>query len=191
LIRNPLKSLSEIDQALCQIFPGLLTPPQSLTQAVLLSYGEEQNGKWKISEGDAPRSRRDDLRAIRGALTDLGKRLGYLVSGDIPLEWEDKEGKALLSFYVIASAVIGEILLKTKTPAVKSAIVLPGRRAPLTLYKIGRDPRLSLAANDGWRFVKFRHVRRLAENRSLTPESFIELLDLDPLALENLQAPLL
>lgn len=190
LIRNPGKSFAEIDRALCQIFPGLLTPPQSLVQAVLLSYGEEQEGKWKISVGDAPRGRREDLRSIRGALTGLGKRLGYQVSGDTPLRWEDK-GNAVLNFYVIASAVIGEILLKSKTPAVKSLVVLPGRRAPLTLYKIGRDPRLTLAANDGWRFVKFRHVRRLAENQSLTSESFMELLDLDPLALENLQAPLL
>jgi hypothetical protein len=191
LIRNPGKSFSEIDRALCQIFPGLLTPPQSLTQAVLLSYGEEQGGKWKISEGDAPRSRREDLRAMRAALTELGKRLGYVASGEVPMQWEAQQGKTVLSFYVIASAVIGEILLKSKSPAVKSVIVVPGRRAPLTLYKIGRDPRLSLAANDGWRFVKFRHVRRLAENRSLTRESFMELLDLDPLALENLQAPLL
>ncbi len=191
LIRNPGRSFDEIDRALCRIFPGLLTPSQSLTQAVLLSYGEEQDGKWKITEGDAPRSRRQDLRAMRAALIDLGKRLGYEVSGDDPLEWKDREGKAILSFYVIASAVIGEILLQSKTPAVKSVVVLPGRRAPLTLYKIGRDPRLTLAAEDGWRFVKFRHVRRLAENRSLTPESFMELLDLDPLALENRQAPLL
>jgi hypothetical protein len=59
------------------------------------------------------------------------------------------------------------------------------------LAKLARDPRFQQAADDGWRFIKFRHVRRLAENLSLTRESFAELLELDPLTLEHLQAPLL
>ncbi|MEX1071924.1 MAG: hypothetical protein WEC37_04785 [Anaerolineales bacterium] len=191
LIRHPDESLADIDRALCKVFPGLLTPPLSLVQAMLQSYGEEQDGKWRISTGDVPRDRREDLRVIRAALVDLGKRLGYQASGDVPLQWQDKQGVAVLNFYLIASAVLGEILLKADTQATKNLIVLPGRRAPLALYKIERDPRLAQAVADGWRFVKFRHVRRLAENRSLTPDSFTELLDLDPLTLENLQAPLL
>jgi hypothetical protein len=69
--------------------------------------------------------------------------------------------------------------------------VLPGRRAGLALYKLERDPRFRQAKDDGWRFIKYRHVRRLAENLSLTRDSFAELLDLDPLTLEQLQAPLL
>jgi hypothetical protein len=190
LIRNPNSAVGEVDRALCAVFPGLLTPPPSLVGAILASYGEEQDGRWQIAEGDQPRGRRADLREMRAALAALGTRLGYTVSGELPLAWADK-GSPVFNFFVIASAVIGDILLKSAVAAKSGVVVVPGRRAQLALYKLQRDPRFDLATKEGWRFIKFRHVRRLAENRSLTRESFEELLEIDPLTLENLQAPLL
>jgi hypothetical protein len=191
LLRQPGHNLDEIDQMLCEIFPGLLTPPRTLTDAILNSYGEEKDSRWFISPGDQPKSRRMDLREMRAGLDALGKRLGYNVSGESPVEWHDKDARLVYVFYPIASALLGDILLNSKKPAEKSFVLLPGRRAALALYKIERDPRFKQAVDDGWRFIKFRHLRRLAENQSLTPESFTELLELDPLTLEQMQAPLL
>lgn len=191
LMRNPGHDLDEIDQTFCKIFPGLLTPPRTLAEMILTSYGEQMAGRWSIASGDQPKVRRADLREMRGALGALGSRLGYKVSGDSPVEWRDDDDHIMLAFYPIASALLGEILLKSKTPAERSLILLPGRRAALALHKVERDPRFKQAAEDGWRFIKFRHLRRLAENKSLTSESFTELLELDPLTLEQAQAPLL
>lgn len=191
LLRRPEHSLDEIDQMLCKIFPGLLTPPRSLAESILNSYGEEKKKRWSITTGDQPKSRRADLREMRAALFSLGKRLGQQVTGDNPVEWRDSEGHLMLTFYPIASALLGDILLKSNTLAEKSLVLLPGRRAGLALYKIERDPRFQQAIKDGWRFIKFRHMRRLAANKSLTQESFAELLELDPLTLEQAQAPLL
>ena len=128
---------------------------------------------------------------MRTALAALAKRLDYKVSGELPVEWRDAKNELVHAFYPIASAVLGEIFLKSSTDPARSIIVLPGRRAVLALYKIERDPRFEQAVEDGWRFLKFRHLRRLAENQSLTRDSFTELLDLDPLTLEQAQAPLL
>ena len=191
LLRKAEHDLDEIYSMLCEIFPGLLTPPRTLAEAILNSYGEQRDGRWTLAAADLPRSRRTDLREMRTALNDLGKRLGYQVLGDSSLEWHDNEARLVLAFYPIASALLGEILLKSKTPAQRSLILLPGRRAALALYKIERDPRFRQAVEDGWRFIKFRHLRRLAENKSLTRESFSELLELDPPTLEQAQAPLL
>lgn len=190
LLRNPGRTFAEIDQAMCAVFPGLLTPASLLMRATLDSYGQESEGGWLLSEADQPRKRRDDLAEMRAALTKLGSTLGYQVSGNSPLRWENK-GDTVFCFYIIASSVLGEILLKTQTPAEKSIVVMPGHRSQLALYKIERDPRLSQAVTDGWRFLKYRYVRRLAENEALTVESFNDLLNLDPLTTENLQAPLL
>lgn len=191
LLRQPGHSLEEIDQMLCGIFPGLLTPPRSLADAILNSYGEEKDGRWFASASDQPKTRREDLREMRAGVNALGERLGHKVSGDSPIEWRDTEGRLVLAFYPIASALLGDTLLKSKTPAERSLVLLPGRRAALALYKIERDPRFKQAVEDGWRFIKFRHLRRLKENLSLTPESFAELLELDPLTLEQMQTPLL
>ena len=191
LLRRPGHSLSAIATMRWGIFHGLLTPPLTLTEAILNSYGEQKEGLWSIAPGDQPKSRRKDLREMRATLDKLGTRLGHQVSGDSPVEWRDGEGKVVLAFYPIASALLGDILLKSKTPPEKSLVLLPGRRAALVLDKIERDPRFKQATEDGWRFMKFRHMRRLAENLSLTAESLSELLELDPLTLEQAQAPLL
>jgi hypothetical protein len=190
LLRRPGRTLDVIDRALCSVFPGLLTPAQSLVVAALESYGEESDGQWQLAAGDNPEARRKDLREMRDAVRALGIRLGFSVDGDMPIRWLEGE-KPVLNFYVIASAVLGDVLLNAPSPAGRSLVVMPGRRAGLTLYKLERDPRFKQAMDDGWRFLKFRHIRRLAENHSLTPESFKELLDLDPLTVEQLQAPLL
>jgi hypothetical protein len=190
LLRQPGQSSEQLDQQLCAVFPGLLTPSPSMLRAVLDSYGEQEGGAWRLAEADQPSKRRGDLAEMRAALTALGQRLGYEVTHHGPLRWE-REGETMFCFYIIASAVIGDILLKEITPPDKSIIVLPGHRAQLATYKIERDPRLGQAVAVGWRFLKYRYVRRLAANEALSAESFIELLDLDPLTAETLQAPLL
>ncbi len=70
-------------------------------------------------------------------------------------------------------------------------IVLPGGRAGLVEYKLRRDQRLRAVLGQGWRFVKFRQVRWLAENESLRRDNFEELLELDPLSNRDPQLPLL
>lgn len=191
LLRRPGRTLTQIDAELCRIFPGLLTPPRPLLAALLNSYAQESDDAWRLVEEDQPRKRRADLAEMRAGLRKLGEQLGYQVSaGAAPLRWQ-LGGQTALCFYVIASAVLGEVLLKAETPPEKSLIVLPGRRAPLALHKIEHDPRLAGAISSGWRFVKFRYVRRLIENEALTRESFLDSLELDPLTAENLQAPLL
>ncbi|MEX2161330.1 MAG: hypothetical protein WD751_05380 [Anaerolineales bacterium] len=191
LLRWPGHTLDRIDETICRVFPGLLTPPRSLILAALQSYGEEREGLWLPAGSERPRGRSQDLREIRAALAGLGQRLDYQVAEGDAVDWREADGQPALTFYPIASSVLGEILLKAGTPPGRSVVVLPGRRAALALTKIERDPRLTQAIEDGWRFIKFRHARRLAENLSLTRESFADLLELDPLTLEHAQAPLL
>ena len=191
LLRRPGHSLDEVDQMLCEVFPGLLTPPRSLAEAILKSYGDERDGHWFIAPSEQPKSRRKDLDEMRKGLEALGKRLGYKVTWGNPVEWRENDGRLHLSFFPVASSLLGDVLLKSSAPPDKSIVLLPGRRAALALYKISRDPRFKQAIEDGWRFIKFRHLRRMAENKSLTVDSFNELLELDPLTLEQAQAPLL
>lgn len=191
LLRNPGLSTVEIDAQLCAVFSGLLTPPRDLLLACLNSYGEEQEGRWGIRAADLPRARRADLREIHQALAGIGERLGYTVTGEGSIEWRSPDGSLRHRFFVIASAVVGALLLGNHDTAEMNLLVLPGGRSHLVLQKLKRDPRLAQAVEDGWGFVKFRHVRRLAENQSLTPESFEELLALDPLSGDETQAPLL
>ncbi|MBW8010956.1 MAG: hypothetical protein FVQ83_06905 [Chloroflexi bacterium] len=190
LIQNPGLSYQQIDAAMCAYFPGLQTPGDQLLQSTLESYAKESNGVWYMREREAPNARRADIEEITGLLSTLGARLGFNVEADPPIRWKAANGEPVYRFYVIASAVLGEIVY-TEDDAADSFIVLPGGRAGLVLYKHNRDPRLKLSIERGWRFLKFRHIRRMSENPAITPDSFKELIGLDPLTKDEHQIPLL
>ena len=190
LIAHPGASLLEIYQALCKHFPGLLTPGTELIHVCLESYGEESpsgSGHWRLLSQNAPQARRADLENITSLINHLAVTLEYRQEGDKPLLWIDKNGEVVFAWYVTASAMIGEFILGVKRPAKSSLIVMPGGRANLVAYKLQQDPRLRQSMEEGWRFVKFRQVRWLAHNPSVTRASLDSLLTQDSLTFETPQ----
>jgi hypothetical protein len=59
------------------------------------------------------------------------------------------------------------------------------------MYKTRRNLRLQSAIKANWRYLKFRHLRWLAENETLSRQNLDEQLDLDPLANRDPQMQLL
>jgi len=184
LLDFPGLSLLEYDTRLCQEFPGLLTPNSELVHVCMESYGEPINHEdsgWQIHRQDMPDARRTDLKEISNALVSLTSQLDHATSGDKPLLVYNAQGELQYAFYIIASALIGELVFTRKFPPEKSVIVLPGGRANLVAYKLQHDPRLRLAAESGWRFMKFRQVRTLLQSPRLTEYSLDDKLALDSL----------
>jgi hypothetical protein len=214
LQNHPGKTLPEIDQVICADFSGLLTPEIELVLASVDSYGEQDppdSGGWTLREQDQPRSRHKDLQEIKGLLTQIGKRLGYKifdpstseeVKGQLslqldqemrthqPVAWASENEEIIYVFHLRASAVIGELILQGANLPYKSLLVIPGGRAGLIAYKLAENPLLRRVADEKWQFIKFRHVRRLAKNTSLTRENLEEMLILDPLSSSDPQIPL-
>ncbi len=184
LQNQPGASLSEIDGAVCAALPGLLTPGLELVSICLESYGEQEPAKsdrWQLRQPDSPGERRNDLATMRKLLVDLGARQGYLNQGEKPLLWVDEQEQIAFAIYVLASATFSELIFANPHPADCSLIVLPGACANLAVFKLKRDPRLRQAIDQGWRFIKFRHLRRLVESPVLNRQNFTEMLTLDPL----------
>jgi hypothetical protein len=192
LVANPDTPFLELDAAVCRVFPSLLTPESDLLLATLASYAEmDARGNWEMRPDDAPKARRADLETVRAMLVELGERLGCKTSAGDPLLWIGADGQVDFAFYVIASAVLGEIVFEPQYPPERGCIVLPGGRANLVMHKIKNDPHLEQEIEKGWRFLKFRHVRRMAENLTITRTVFDEQLGLDPLTYTAPQIPLL
>jgi len=190
LIAHRGASLLEIYNNLSQTFPGLITPSAELIQICLESYGEETppgSGIWRVQAQNAPPTRRADLENIAKQITEIGSSLGYHVSGAQPILWQDEEGHLAYAWYIIASAVIGEHIFKREHVPGNSLIALPGGRANLVAYKLQHDPRLRQAVEEGWRFVKFRQVRWLAQNPVLARDALDPLLSQDTLTYESPQ----
>ncbi len=195
LIRHPGYTLAEVDAALCEALPGLLTPERALLLAILDSYAEEAGGRYRLRVEDAPQKRRADLRAVARALESIGERLGARVARegeDAPrVRWHPAGESAPYVFHIIASALAGCVISGDSAPAARRWIVLPGSRAGLLLWKMRRDPALAEAIREAeWGLLKFRHVRQLAAAADLTWEGLQARLELDPFTAEGPQLPL-
>ena len=180
LLKKPGSMLVEIERGVYPEFPGLLTPSKALVGAVLESYGTEKGGRWQVRDEDRPARRRADLEAITALIKTIGERLEYDVEqlSDKACAWME-DGQAVRVFYLLASAVTGQILAENQYPLETCMIVIPGGRAGLLAYKQARDSKLSQRL-EGWRIVKFRLLRALAEIPVLNRQTFEEQLISDP-----------
>jgi hypothetical protein len=194
LIESPGLTLLEFDIRLCQAFPGLLTPGSELAHVCMESYGEtdaNEGLRWFMRKQDLPELRRADLIEMHTALELLLSRLHYSTAGNKPLLVYDPQGELQYAIYVIASAVISEILFTNPYPPERSLIVLPGGRANLVAYKLQHDPRLPLTVDNKWRFLKFRQIRTLLQTPTLTKSSLDDQITQDSLTYDAPQLRLL
>lgn len=183
LQKQPVQSLRDLETALNLEFPALQTPSLGLIRAVLTSYAVETDGLWKLRPEDAPAARRADLESAAQALNALAPRLRYtpgrVVSPWRLVLWQEARQTAY-SFHLVASALAGRILRRERPAQGQPVLVLPGGRAGLLAYKLERDPSLK-SALEGWRVIKFRHLRRLAEMADLTRPRWEKELSGDPI----------
>ena len=206
LLKNPGAPFAALDRAACAALPGLLTPPANLLLACLESYAAPETANqapgtpasaavnaaaaWTLKKGEQPAARRADIKEMRASLAEIGQRLGYTARGEQPLTWYQPDGQPVYSFFLTASAVISRFVYDPANDPGRSVIVLPGGRANLLSFKLHRDPRLERAVAAGWRFLKFRQVRLMAQ--TALPAVFVQAdweksLQADPLEYEPTQ----
>jgi hypothetical protein len=183
LINNPGSTLGVLETAVNKELPGLMTPSLGLLRAVLASYAVETEGRLTLRQEDQPNHRRTDLESAAEGLAALGTRLGFnLGRKESPqrlILWQEK-GELVYAFYLLASAIAGQILRKNPYAPERSVLVLPGGRAGLLAYKLERDPDLRSLA-EPWRMVKFRTLRRWIGMTDLSREKLEEELAGDPI----------
>lgn len=189
-------------------FPGWLTPDTALIHACLDSYSQVQASSARLRPEDEAANRARERGEMLLRLHDLGHRLGYQVwvapveqaaaMGLVPLgqkgpvdgeQWAPaglvwhETGQPAQAFALSAHALLHPWLAQPPETlgGCPRYVVLPGGRAGLLAFKLRRTPawRNRLAEN-GWEFVKFRHVRQLAGLPDLTRASFRARIGLDP-----------
>ncbi len=185
LQKNPGCHFTAVYDHLCAQYPGLLTPSVELAQAVLASYAEidpDRQDVWMLRPQEQPAARRADLDSARELLFHVAAGLRLQAAGDTPILWQNTQGEVLYAFYPLASSLVSRYVLNPppNLPAQRCVLVIPGGRAGLLAYKLKHDPRLEQAFQ-GWRVLKFRHLRRLSEWADLTLNTWNDLLDADPL----------
>ena len=204
LLQQPVWSLEELMDAVYARFSGSLTPDLALVRVCIASYSAQEGQALRLRSEDDLQRRAAELEAVRDGLAALGKRLGFSVKrrgGGWDVRWLE-EGQEVYLFAVSATAILSPHLLgrtagrkRKGQPAGERAyrcLVLPGGRAQLAGLKLQRDPRLAQAVTvGGWRFIKFRHLRRLVAEPELDRHALKTVLGLDPIAEQEVaQIPL-
>ena len=194
LQRQPTCTLEEIQQALSRQFPGLLSPSMDLMRACLESYAEpipNSSGAWRLRAGESSAERRTDLQEMRALLQKTGQQLGFTVSrpSESLIEWPPD-----WVFCLMASSIVSRFVLASPPGGFRQRVLaLPGSRSRLLAYKLRRDPRLA-EAMQGWRILKFRHLREIGRQfearQTVAMEEWLAVLSQDPLTDEATQMPL-
>ncbi|NPV85963.1 MAG: hypothetical protein HPY45_08145 [Anaerolineae bacterium] len=183
LFLSPSIHVPELEQTLCSLMPGLLTPSAEFIHACLESYCEQQpaSNHWTLRPQETQQSRQTDLDTSRLLLSDVGKRLGFHPHGENPLLWQSEDGLVEYSYHFTATSIISPIIFNpSPTTAKHNVIVLPGSRSKLLALKLQQDARLAEAVKDRWLFLKFRHLRQLAKRSDLNQQLWNTLLSKDP-----------
>jgi hypothetical protein len=199
LLTHPGCTIYEIDKMMCSIFPGLFTPDLEFISLCLESYAiqkPDDAGHWLIRQEDSLLERQVDLEKISRMIHQIGQQLGFTTINRKDsmsmgcIIWQDNKPDLEYWFFPTISAAISEIVLCGEQSPTKNFIVIPGSRANLVIYKLRRDPRLSKAFNPAqgdWRFIKFRHLRTLAEAEALNRDNLDQMLALDPITFSTPQ----
>ena len=188
LLRRPGVSLREVDTTICKQFPGWLTPDRSWLEACLESYSEKRsNSGLKLRDAEQPANRRQDILRVGEQLGELSSRMGYVINGENPWDWQDSNGRIKFRFFGLASSMIARFVLAEPVGnEYRKVLILPGSRSRLLLHKLRQDIRLQEKV-EGWHILKFRHIKSLAERNEMNIDLFSSLLDADPLNREDAQ----
>jgi hypothetical protein len=199
LLNNPGCTVQDIDIAICQAFPGLITPESQFLRICLESYGQpdpNDERRWFLRTEDNPNERLVDINRAHDYLHEIGKRLDFECQDSVNelskpyVRWILQTEDIDYWFFISVSSAIGEIVLFGNQPHARGYIVFPGSRANLLLYKLRRDLRLTKAFTPSqgvWRFLKFRHLKSLSETPLLNRENLDQFLSLDPLTFSRPQ----
>jgi hypothetical protein len=178
-------SLTELDQDICSKFRGICIPPLELIRICLESYAEplpDQNEFFRLRDQDEIAYRAEEISKTINTLKFLAVKFGYRTEGENPFTWQDKEGRIMQKFCIIGNGIFSPLLDQVEKELIpKSIVIFPASRSRLILYKLRNNAFWQSQIDLGWRFLKMRHLRELAQHEEITPALWEDLMNADPL----------
>ena len=192
LRQNQTIHAEELENQICTELSGLITPDGRFIRTCLHSYAQQNTSPewWELRSEDRKSARLNDREEMFDLISTLGGKLGYQVDRNDELEWMDHDGDLRYRFHIMETASLGKLFEETDE-VIQTTYVVPGGRASLVAERARRDMRIRDLIQDKPRIIKFRHIRRLAAETTLTHENFSDRLVIDPPEQQDPQMPLL
>jgi hypothetical protein len=185
LLDQPSWTAEQIVNRVYAHLHGASTPDLGLVLVCVDAYSVQQGTAVSLRPEDDPERRAKEIESLRRNLVEMGERMGFTCrqGGEWDVRWLEG-GDDVYAFDVTSAADLAGRLLPRRDVGEGAwrCLVLPGGRASLVTFKLQRDPRLPQAVEeDRWKFVKFRHLRRLLSKASLDRHALKTVLGLDPI----------
>jgi hypothetical protein len=189
---------TDLIASLSEKYPGLITPSSEFIQVCLQSYAEKiKSGlvEWRLYKKETLSHRNEDFEHVQQLILQIGDKLGYCCDGDSTISWK-KDGEIHYRYHIFKTAAIGETVLRIKSHdkrdvllgssrICRNVLVVPGSRARLLSHRLMHDPRLAEILKVSITVIKYRHIRRLSDRKEITWDMWDELLDSDPVQIED------
>lgn len=177
--------IEDLDREICEKFPGEQTPEYELVNTILQSYANPKPSEsflFKLRANESTSIRTKDLKEIKEVLIRVGESFSLKTKANSVIYWIDPVSKNnLYVFYpTISTEISQQIHRNAPIGNTQNVIVFPGSRSSWLHYRLNHDPRFAAAVENGWHFLKFRYLRRLAKKDDLNFQTWGELLDSDP-----------
>ena len=193
LLSAPSIAPADLFDSLYTQFDAELTPDYEAIMACLTSYGwQDEAGNWRLRDEDVFAGRCAEIEYMQQCVEQLGDRLGLIVHtglfDDFVLDsneivWEFSGGRPYLWRIVSDTALLHlEVNPSMMRHRPYCFLVLPGGRSSLVMFRQRTSPLWREAiAQYGWRFVKYRHLRRLMREEVIDRSSLLTIVGLDPI----------
>lgn len=184
LIGEPIE-IQDLERHVCSQFRGSNTPPAELIRLCVESYADPISNAVHhniLQPEENLIKRESDLSEMRSILSSCAEKLGIIQEKVAEsILWKTPESHILYRYFIIDTCSIVKFIMESSTDEeIKNVVIFPGSRSRLIAYRLKHDPRLESAAEQNWHFVKFRTLRRLAQQENLTHSLWNELLNSDP-----------
>lgn len=178
-------SPDELDQLVCRNFRGLFIPARETVFTCLKSYATplpNETQLWKIRREDMDVNRGEETSKAISTLKYLGVKSGCHLEGENPLTWLDGGGNVVYKFFIFGNAIFSGFINKSNAnQKEKSILVFPASRSRLILYKLKRNAFLqNTFTGQDWKFLKFRHIQKMAAQPDFNKALWDVQLDADP-----------
>lgn len=194
LSKKPAITFASLYQIICKGLPGVIVPSINLVKAILASYGHLMNpekGEYQLRQPDHPDQRQLEIQEIRLGLESAGRKLGFKVSTNDFLEWQDDHGTTKWLFCIVSSAHLSPLLNVSVYEGCEKVLVIPASRIDLIQFRRKYDMRIDEAI-ERIHVVKFHHMKELTALPDLNLSLWTSQLEAEPPRWEgSSQLPLL
>jgi len=177
-------SFTEIMDAIDRELPDKALQGTELIKIIASCYAipiSEKPLVYRLNAYEMIQERENDIVEMKDLIRRVGKKLGCTVKDQAAIQWVNQEGSVIFNFFFTSTAMIKELVENNSgAETLEKGIVFPASRSRLIVYRLRRDPQLASLIENHWHLLKYRHVRNMAAQPTVSLTRWMDAANNDP-----------